>query len=142
HDQTVGSLILQNGAILTTGNAVTVTGTFEWDGGTLQGVGGHGSLTTAGGGTISVATPHIISGGFHLINPSGPTITWDMASYSVGMTGAAVLDNYGTLAIPGYAQLVGDDWSTLNNHCTLRQPTGSIGSSFAIAIFNNTGTID
>ena len=62
---------------------LTVTGTFGWDGATLQGVNGHGSLTAAGGTSLgSFATLD----GFELINPSGQT-----AIFSTSANGQAAL---------------------------------------------------
>jgi hypothetical protein len=133
----VNSLKLEAGT-LTGGDVLTVNGAFTWTGGTLA---GPGSLTAAGGGSLS---GNITLDGRTLVIPAGTTVTAGLGYPSYAGDGA-VINNYGTFDLLGSSQLLnlGGTPLTFNNSGHFLSGGVSVSDSAGIAaVFNNTGSLE
>ena len=139
-----GTLVL-NATFGGSGNT-TVDGFFTWVG-TLQGVGGHGSLTANGGTAISGAA---LGGGFHYVNPVGQLTTW--SGGDIGLNNTSSFENDGRMEVRSDNGIYtdGSPCEFLNTG-TLVKLGGTtpadvshafFGSTFAVPRVLNSGTID
>ncbi len=132
------SLTLGGGSLIT-GADFTVSGSFTWHGGGLQGSGGHGSLT-ANGGAEFLAGPGTLQGGFKLINPAGST--FDYVGGGLIMDANCSFLNHGTLVIADvyYGTLQGQAGSTFCSDGSIIQ---NVVTNFTIDVdvFDNQGPI-
>jgi len=137
HAATVSNLTLSGGTLVDSA-AMTVSGLFSWTGGTLQGVNGQGSLTAAGGSTISGSLV-TLDDGFTFINPAGQTVTWGSAGGNsvIQSPHPATFDNAGTLLLQGNTSM--ENSSTFNNSGIALQSSGG-SSGFFDQDVNNSGT--
>jgi len=125
---------------------ITVSGTFTWNNGTLQGVNGAGRLT-ANGGTL-IAGAATLAGGFDYTNPQGNLATWT-TGINVNVGGGSTFENAGTLDLQTDAGLGSEaDGSAFINSGTLTKTGGNpdrnhfSGSLFHADEMLNTGAID
>src|SRR5262249_6634128 len=125
----------------------SVTGLFRWDSsGVLTGVGGHGSLTAAGGTDLISATngAHQVLSGFHFVNPAGQMVTWENTEGYLFGTGGEYFDNYVTVNLQGRTIFVKGDATggTFNNYGSLVKSGSARDSSFEGVGVTNSGSID
>jgi hypothetical protein len=125
---------------------LAVTGGFTWSAGTLQGVGGQGSLTAAGGMTIA-ADPNqtLVLDGFRLVNAAGQAADWTAPTGRtyLALYNGATLVNHGAMGLHNGGILIysGDGTGTLANDGTLRRD-GAAWSEVVVHTLTNAGTLE
>jgi hypothetical protein len=129
-----GTLDQSNSSILTGAGTVTVTGDFNWMGGTQSGVSG---VTIANSGMNLSGTTHFLT---------SRTLTLNDDSFwtggAVNLRQSAVINNNAIFDIQTDADMINNivPRSTLNNTATI-QKTAGVGLTTIDATFNDTGTV-
>jgi len=125
---------------------ITVDGAFAWSGGTLQGVGGQGSLTANGGTSIAGGNSNsYLQGGFKYVNPLGVTATW--TNGGIFLYDHSIFDNYGTVDLQGDMSMGSYDFVSEFNNFGMFIKSGGVannpgrGSELAVGMTSNSGTI-
>ena len=137
-DVTVQNVTVDTNMGITGPNKLTVTGTMNWDSGSMLGT---GSTDIAAGATLN------ITGGTYIddrtINNYGTT-NWVVAlPGSIQSQVGATFNNYGTANVQndGLNYYFGN--GIFNNHGTLSKTSSSgLGESFSNSAFNNFGTVN
>jgi len=132
---TFASITLSGGSLGGT-NDLTVSGPFNWNGGTL---GGSGRLL-ANGGAVFANNNHIFSGR-RLTVPSGRTASWNAGNLTADQ--GATLEIEGTLDIGFDGQFFpgGNGTSLIENTGTIRKSGGNGTASIGVPL-NNDGTFE
>lgn len=137
---TTGILTFDGIGINTGINPLTVTGTFNWNIGSITGAGG---VTLASGATMNIATASgkALNAGSLTVG-SGATVNW--LGGPINMLSAGFIDNFGlfeaktdsTISDAGSA-------GTFDNAGTFRKSTTAGSTTFTNIVFNHTaGTVD
>ncbi|MBI4693232.1 MAG: hypothetical protein HY749_04345, partial [Gammaproteobacteria bacterium] len=119
--------------------AITVGGIALWDGGNFGG--GIGSLTTTGGGTLTVGTPAALKnviGGYTLATTSTGNL---VVNANFSLAGGNVV-NAGTLDLAGdFGIAPNGGTNSLANSGTILKSAGTGTSALGVPVTSNTGTI-
>jgi len=144
---TIDNSLTLMGATLGGSGDLTLNGQFIWQGATLQGVDGEGSLTAELGMTLGVSGgSYLTLDGYTLVNPQGPTAnlqTANLQTYIVLDPGSG-FKNDGTLDLGSAAGVVSGGnttiYGTFTNNGTVVEAGGSC--QFYAGQNNNYGTIN
>jgi hypothetical protein len=134
---TVQGLTLSGGT-LTGNNDITITGTFQWDSGTLGGTGvanASGSMTMSGSGSRTLQDSRTV-------NNAG-TLTWNSTGYVYMYTNTVFNNQVGaTINVQANgAYLFYGSAGTLNNAGTITKSSSGDATIYT-GVFNNTGTFN
>jgi hypothetical protein len=130
--------LLLSGGTLSGAGTLTVTGSFNWTGGGLDGA---GTTVVPTGVTLAISGPNDKSlTNNHVLNNAG-TITWS-GSGALSLAGDATINNTSTFTVQGGELIVGNGKGIINNSGTLNVAAGTAQTAEFNAIVNNTSAIN
>jgi hypothetical protein len=135
------NLELDAGCTLGGTNTLTVSGAFNWTGGTLNGT---GATTLTNGAVMTISSVNTKALDTRTINiNSGATVNWT-GNGEIQFGNGPVWNNSGTFNISSDTNFrfgFGANSATINNSGSLTKTSSTGGTTFFGSAFNNTGTV-